>query len=62
MGARPHVGREHQKPHRICSHTAFRTKEIKGVTHETTMVNGNNKRKNMLVNTVNNNPLLHAKI
>lgn len=61
MGACPHAGREHQKPHRICSHTAFRTKEIKGITHETTMGNGNNNRRNMLVNTVNNQ-LLNAKI
>jgi len=59
MAACPHTGRQDQKSHCTCSHTAFRAKEI---THETTAVNGNNRRRNMLVNTVNNNQLFNAKI
>lgn len=43
-----------------CSQTAFREKEIKGITLETTIVNGNNRRKNLLVNTVNSQ-LLYEK-
>lgn len=61
MAACPHAGKEHQKTRCACSQTAFREKEIKGFTLETTIVNGNNRRKNMLVNTVNSQ-LLNEKI
>lgn len=62
MAACPHAGKEQQKTRCVfCSQTAFREKEIKGITLETTIVNGNNRRKNMLVNTVNSQ-LLNEKI
>lgn len=53
MAVCSHAGKEHQKTRCACSQTAFREKEIKAITLETTIVNGNNRRKNMLVNTVN---------
>jgi len=52
MVACPHKGRGHKKTHCTCSHTASRANEIKAITHETTMVNGNNRGRRMLVNAV----------